>query len=97
VLRFPDHQNIVSIYGVIPDQMAIIMEVAESSLAKVSKMILYFTMLIFMSNYLHTFAKDNKIFPMRPKNPIGKVLYTKVLLLLQCLKIIVVVAFFILT
>jgi hypothetical protein len=71
VLRFPDHQNIVSIYGVIPDQMAIIMEVAESSLAKVSKMILYFTMLIFMSNYLHTFAKDNKIFPMRPKNPIG--------------------------
>jgi hypothetical protein len=35
LVRFSEHQNIVSIQGVIPDQMCIIMEVAESSLAEV--------------------------------------------------------------
>ncbi len=54
VLRFPEHQNIVHIYGVIPDQKCIIMEVAQFSLAKVSKMILFSTMLTFMSNNFHT-------------------------------------------
>ena len=36
LLRFPEHQNIVSIYGVIPSQMCIVMEMAEYSLDKVS-------------------------------------------------------------
>ncbi len=35
LLRFPDHHNIVSIYGVIPSQMCIVMEMAECSLDKV--------------------------------------------------------------
>ncbi len=36
LLRFPEHDNIVSIYGVIPSQMCIVMEMAEYSLDKVS-------------------------------------------------------------
>jgi|LakMenE18May11ns_1017448.scaffolds.fasta_scaffold9110691_1 hypothetical protein len=34
-LRFPEHHNIVSVFGVIRDQFCIIMELAECSLAKV--------------------------------------------------------------
>ena len=35
LFRFSEHENIVSVHGVIPDQMCIVMEVAEYSLAEV--------------------------------------------------------------
>jgi hypothetical protein len=40
-VRFSEHENIVSIHGVIPDQMCIVMEVAESSLAEVCEHTLF--------------------------------------------------------
>ncbi len=41
LFRFSGHEHIVSVHGVIPDQMCIVMEVAESSLAEVCKHTLF--------------------------------------------------------
>jgi hypothetical protein len=41
LVRFSGHENIVSVHGVIPDQMCIVMEVAESSLAEVCEHTLF--------------------------------------------------------
>ena len=41
LFRFSENENIVYVHGVIPDQMCIVMEVAESSLAEVCEHTLF--------------------------------------------------------